>query len=211
MEKDLYDDKALKTQIMLNQTPFSPTCFCISVREKMEEVHSVRVAYWTDEVKDTWPWESELHNVKKKNPDKEVIHSQPVEEVAMDTAGAERSTCTEAGEQKASGGKQVDEEKRAEVRRRRGVGGGTYAISVCLPVHGGPALRVCWGGAAPAVGCRVGGSSGNDHVIGQVRRVLREVITWQKHPRNEGGSAPVAPALWKDLQSARTQWVSVPL
>lgn len=37
---------------------------------------------------------------KKEDPDKEVIHSQPVEEVAMDTAGAERSTCTEAGEQK---------------------------------------------------------------------------------------------------------------
>lgn len=45
-------------------------------------------------------WESELHKVRKKHPDKEVIHGQPVEEVAMDTVRAERWSCTEAGRDK---------------------------------------------------------------------------------------------------------------
>lgn len=66
-------------------------------------------------------------------------------------------------------------------RRRRGVGGAsggatTYAISVCLCVRSVLVLGVCGRGAAPAVGCRVGGSSGNDHVEG-VLGVLREVTT----------------------------------
>lgn len=56
--------------------------------------------------------------------------------------------------------------------------GTTYAISVCLCVRSVADLVVLRQGAAPAAACRVGGSSGNDRVIGNVRRVLREVTTW---------------------------------
>lgn len=40
-----------------------------------------------NKVKDTRPRENELHKLTKESPDKEVIHSQPVGEVAMETAG----------------------------------------------------------------------------------------------------------------------------
>lgn len=68
--------------------------------------------------------------------------------------------------------------KKCGVTKARRVQGITYAISiVCVcsvPILSG----YCWG-AAPAAGCRVGRSSGNDHVTGGVQRVLlHEVITW---------------------------------
>lgn len=40
---------------------------------------------------------------KKKHPDKEVIHGQPVEEVAMDTAGEEMLSCTEVNRKDSAG------------------------------------------------------------------------------------------------------------
>lgn len=51
----------------------------------------------------------------KKGPDKEAIHSQPVEDVAMDTVGAKRSTCT----RKASAGERAERKKGGRGRRRR--------------------------------------------------------------------------------------------
>lgn len=60
------------------------------------------------------------------------------------------------------------------MKRRRRARGTTYAISVCLCVRSAGGLGVCRGGAAPAVACRVGGGSGNDDVIGHVRRLLHD-------------------------------------
>ena len=61
-----------------------------------------------------------------------MIHSKPEEEVAMDTAGAERPTCSEAGNRKASGGKRVI--------TRAASGGSTYALQCVRSV---PGLVVC--------------------------------------------------------------------
>lgn len=89
---------------------------------------------------------------KKKIPDNEVIHGQTAEEVAMDTAGAERVTCSETEKRKASGG-QKEIMRTVKKRRsvRRGTRGVTYAW-LCAGVV--PRLCVCSGCAAPTVGCR---------------------------------------------------------
>lgn len=130
--------------------------------------------------------ESELHNVRKKEKPRQRSDSW--------------STCTRSyygygrcwGVARHRGGgteKQVCElirrnkERCGAKRRWGGVQDTTYAISVCLCVCGVPALGVCWERAAPAVGCRVGGGSGNGCGIGYVRRVLHEVITWA-HDKN---------------------------
>lgn len=54
----------------------------------------------------------------------------------------------------------------------------TYAVSVCLRVRSVPEVGMRGRSAAPTVGRRVGGSSGNYHVKGRVRRLLHEVIRW---------------------------------
>lgn len=53
--------------------------------------------------------------------------------------------------------------------------GATYAVPVRLCERG--VVGVHGGRAAPTVGCRVGGRSGDDHVEGRVSGVLREVKT----------------------------------
>lgn len=79
--------------------------------------------------------------------------------------------------EKASGGEQVIGGNECSGGGEASPGGATtYAISICLCVRSVLVLGVCGRGAAPAVGCRVGGSSGNDHVEG-VLGVLREVTT----------------------------------
>lgn len=50
-----------------------------------------------------------------------MIHGQTAEEVAMDTAGAERATCSETENRKASGGQQ---EIMRTVKKRKSVRGG---------------------------------------------------------------------------------------
>lgn len=74
-------------------------------------------------------------------------------------------------------GKSVSAGERKEERRR---GVATYVVSVGLCVRGVVGVR--GGRAAPAVGCRVGGRSGDDHVKGRVGGVLRE----DKNMRTEG-------------------------
>lgn len=75
----------------------------------------------------------------------------------------------------------------------------TYAVSVCLHTCSVPEVGVRGRRAAPAVGCRVGGSSGNDHVIGRVWRLLSEVTTWpvtKTHRKHRWGCARTT---WRHL------------
>lgn len=60
---------------------------------------------------------------------------------------------------------------------------GTNVVSVS--VRGVVGVR--GGRAAPAVGCRVGGRSGDDHVEGRVGGVLRE----DENIRSEGRLSPI--------------------
>lgn len=150
-------------------------------------MHRAQPAYRTDEVTDTRPGVSEPHKVRKKIQTKKWFIVNLWKKLLWIRQELRGRHARRQGNRKASGGKRVDRRKEGEASRFSVT---TYAISVCLRVRGVADLSVCWWRAAPAVGCRVGGGSGNDHVIG-VRRVLHGVITrpvtktsrrWRREP-----------------------------
>lgn len=109
----------MKTSPPNQALPFSSTSFSliISQRNDTRSTECAQARSICTEEADTRPIESERRKIRKKNPDKEVIHSQPVEEVAMDTAGPERSEMSRGHEEKSIWSQAGDKEENCRVTK----------------------------------------------------------------------------------------------
>lgn len=116
--------------------PFSSTSFSliISQRNDTRSTECAQSRSICTEEADTRPIESERHKIRKKNPDKEVIHGQPVEEVAMDTAGPERSEMSRGHEEKSIWSQAGDKEENCRVTKEASQLLSTYTCVCVFPV-----------------------------------------------------------------------------
>lgn len=137
--------QTVKTSPPNQALPFSSTSFSliISQRNDTRSTECAQSRSICTEEADTRPIESERRKIRKKNPDKEVIHSQPVEEVAMDTAGPERSEMSRGHEEKSIWSQAGDKEENCRVTKEASQLLSTYTC-VCVLCSRSPfMLTVC--------------------------------------------------------------------